>query len=124
MMVPILKDEDQQQPVASIWRLTLKAIVDAIASGNVALEGIPSVPAITPTTTQQIVDYLASYGETLAELPNETWTSSVSQWMGHCWVVLVDLWTVESERSDMVLSVRVFEDNDGFRFDVGGVYVP
>lgn len=41
-----------------------------------------------------------------------------------CGRVLVALWTVESERSDMVLSVRVFEYCDGFRFDIGGIYVP
>ena len=44
--------------------------------------------------------------------------------MGEYWEVLVDLYTVESGRSDMVLHARVFAENDGYRIEPGMVYVP
>lgn len=50
--------------------------------------------------------------------------SSVSQWMGTHWEVLVDLWTIESGRSDLVLTVFVLETTDGFRFEIDSVHVP
>ena len=68
--------------------------------------------------------YLADYGETLIDLPDETWETSVSQWMGPHWDVLVDLWTAESGRSDLVLHVQVFETRSGFRVEIHAVYVP
>jgi hypothetical protein len=40
------------------------------------------------------------------------------------WDIVVDLWTAESGKSDLILSVRVFEEGDGYRFDVDGVFVP
>jgi hypothetical protein len=68
--------------------------------------------------------YVADYGETLCDLPAETWTTSVAQWTGIHWDVLVDLWTVESERSDMVLHAFVSEVKNGFRIKIHLVYVP
>jgi hypothetical protein len=44
--------------------------------------------------------------------------------MGSHWDVLVDLWSVESGRSDMVLDARVSETNDGFLIEIHLVYVP
>jgi len=44
--------------------------------------------------------------------------------MGSYWDAIVDLWTAESGKSDLVLTVRVFEEGDGSRFEVNGVYVP
>ena len=55
---------------------------------------------------------------------DDTWSTSVAQWMGNHWVVLVDLWTVESGKSDLVLSARAFEGEDGFRFEIDSVHVP
>jgi hypothetical protein len=40
------------------------------------------------------------------------------------WEVLVDLWTVESGPSDMVLHADVFEVENGFRIEIHAVYVP
>lgn len=40
------------------------------------------------------------------------------------WDVLVDLWTVESGASDLVLFARVFEVENGFRFEIASVHVP
>jgi hypothetical protein len=120
-----MKDEHKAHPVAGSWRPTLRKIVEALAEGDFGLSsGIPDVPPVAHATADQIREYLADYGETLAELPDETWGRSVSQWMGPYWDVLVDLWTIESGESDLALSVRVFEAREGFRFEVDSVRVP
>jgi hypothetical protein len=76
-------------------------------------------------TQKQITEYVADYGETLDELPEETWTTSVAQWTGPLWDVLVDLWTKESGKSDLVLHARVFEEGPGeYRIVVDSVHVP
>jgi hypothetical protein len=120
-----MKDEDGAYPIASPWRHTLREIAKAIAEGDYGLSrGIAAVPPVSDATAEQIRAYVSDYGETLTELPDDTWSSSVSQWMGTHWEVLVDLWTIESGASDLVLSVFVFETNDGFRFEVDSVHVP
>lgn len=123
--VPALKDSEREHSVASAWRPALRAIVAAFVRGDFRLrEAILGVEAVDEATAKQIEGYLASYGETLDELSDETWKSSVAQWMGGSWDVLVDLWTVESGRSDLVLSARVFEQGDGHRIAIHIVYVP
>jgi hypothetical protein len=122
---PAVKDEEREHPVADAWRPTLRAVVRALASEDYALaRGIPLVATPTQATSDQMRAYVASYGERIADLPDETWDSSVAQWTGTQWHVHVDLWTVESGSSDLVLDVRVIETDDGFRFEVGPLYVP
>ncbi len=122
---PALKDENAAHQVASAWRPTLREIVRAFVQEDYGLEGgVPFVTPISAANVDQMKEYIADYGETLTELPEGAWRSSVSQWMGTHWDVLVDLWTVESGESDMVLSVRVFEAGSGFRIEVDSVYVP
>jgi hypothetical protein len=120
-----IKDEDKAHPVASAWRPTLKAIVDAFVRGDYALKKrIPFVAPVPLRKAQHMKKYVAAYGETLCPLPDATWSTSVAQWMGSFWEVLVDLWTVESGRSDMVLHVLVSEVRKGFRIEIHLVYVP
>lgn len=121
-----VKDECAAHPIANAWRATLRDIVRAFVDGDFALtQGVRSVAPVPAATANQVRKYISSYGETLSELPEETWDASISQWMGTHWDVLVDLWTVESGRSDMVLSVRIYEsDGDGFRVEVDSVHVP
>jgi hypothetical protein len=122
---PAVKDEDAAHPVASDMRPTFREIVESFRKGDFGLARVPAVEPVTPATQQQIKDYIADYGETLAELPEETWDGSVAQWMGAHWDVLVDLWTEESGESDLVLSARVFENPDGsYRIEVDSVHVP
>jgi hypothetical protein len=103
----------------------LRKIVDAFVRGDFALKKrIPLVAPVPPATARQMKKYVAEYGETLRALPDDTWSTSVAQWMGTRWEVLVDLWTVESGRSDMVLHVFVSEVKTGFRIEIHLVYVP
>jgi hypothetical protein len=123
--VPVRKDETAQHPVATVWRPVLEDIVRAFVQGDYELSLRPS--SVMPVRThvgQQIREYISDDGRTLVELPDEAWSTSVCQWMETHWEVLVDLWTLESGESDLVLSVRVFESDDGFVTEVGPVYVP
>jgi hypothetical protein len=62
---------------------------------------------------------------TLIGLPEAAWDTSVAMWQGNQWGCLVDLWTAEEGRSDLVLEVAVFEDDEtSFRFRPELVYVP
>jgi hypothetical protein len=60
----------------------------------------------------------------LVDLPEATWQTSVAMWYGSFWDVLVDLWTAEEGRSDLVLHGRVTESDSGVRFSIHMVYVP
>src|SRR5438876_11989961 len=120
-----LKDPDSSHPVAVAWRPTLREIVKALAEGDYALAaGVHSVAPVRPAVAHQMQAYIRKYGETLTALPDEAWQTSISQWMGTYWDLLVDLWTVQSGRSDLVLGVRVFEHEGGFRFEIDSVRVP
>lgn len=120
-----IKDEERELPVAVVWRPKLKEIVQALVEGDYRFSrGIESLLPLKESSVEQIEAYIEEYPETLTELSDETWDSSVSQWMGNHWELIVDLWTVESGRSDLILDVRVFESGDSFSFMVLSVYVP
>jgi hypothetical protein len=122
---PVNKDSNAAHPIATAWRPTLREIVKCFARGDLALAaGVRGVAPTSPSTATQIQSYLEEYGQTLTELPDDTWKSSIAQWMETHWDVLVDLWTVEGGRSDLVLFARVFENGDAFRFEIDSVHVP
>jgi hypothetical protein len=120
-----VKDESGAHPVADSWRPVIREIVKAFAEGDYDLaRGIPSVAPPSTATAEQARTYVADFGEGLAELPDETWESSASQWMGTHWEVVVDLWTLESGKSDLVLALRIHEAGAGFRFEIESLHVP
>ena len=123
--VGAVKDNDAAHPVAAEWRPVLSEIVGAFARGDYSLpEAIKGVDAIPHKVAEQIRAYIADYGATLVELPIDTWETSCAQWMGNHWDVLVDLWTKEEGRSDLVLGVKVTELAGEPRFTIQLVYVP
>ena len=67
---------------------------------------------------------MATYGAALVDLPEESWDTSVAQWMETYWEVLVDLWTVQEGRSDLVLHARVFEVGYDFEIKIDSIFVP
>jgi len=122
---PAMKDEQGPHPIAGAWREPLRQIVRALVQGDYALSTpIAGVEQVPTKTAEQMRDYIAEYGETLVELPDETWDTSEAQWSGAHWELLVDLWTAEEGPSDLVLSCTVNETDDGYRFTVDLVYVP
>lgn len=120
-----IKDEHAAHPIADAWRPTFKEIIKAFAEGDYDLRrGLQFVAPVPSSTADQIKTYIAGYGETFTELPDETWETSIAQWIGTHWDVLVDLWTIESGGSDLALSARVFEDKGSFRIEVDSIHVP
>jgi len=123
--VVALRDGSSERPIPTCWRPVLRRIANAFAQGDFALtRKIPNVAAISPEKAAQFQASIAGYGATLADLPEQSWESSVCIWYGMYWDALVDLWTEEEGRSDLVMNVRITEAEDEFKFDVHMVYVP
>ncbi|MDB5705025.1 MAG: hypothetical protein JWN66_2141 [Sphingomonas bacterium] len=123
-VIPVLKDEEDEQPVPTLWRGTLSEIVDALKNGDYGLKDIRDVEPLDAETEEAISRNIEGYGLTLVSLPAECWQSSVCRWLDGFWEVLVDLFTAEEGLSDLVLHSNVFEESGGFRFEVHLVYVP
>lgn len=122
---PPVKDPDAAHPIAGAWRPMLREVVRRFVEGDYHLaQGVLGVEAVSTATAEQVRDYLADYGATLVELPDDTWQTSVAQWMETHWDILVDLWTAEEGRSDLVLGGKVVETSTGPRLTIHMVYVP
>lgn len=123
--VPAVKDESGERPIPTAWRQALQNIVAAFVSGDYTLEReMPGVEPIPEMRAEHIRNYLAQYPATLVALPEEAWATSVCLWYGSHWQAMVDLWTAEEGRSDLVLDANVWEEGQGFRIEVHLVYVP
>jgi len=123
-LILVHKDAENQKKVPEIWKGVFREVVDALKDGDYQLaRDITNVSTISEKVAMAIKGNIESYGEALISLPEETWNTSVCQWMVGYWDVLVDLFTEEGE-SDLVLSVRVRESSLGYLFDVHSVCVP
>ncbi len=118
------KDLDNQQPIPTCWRGVLGAIAEAPACQNYTVASIPCARLSAPSVATSIANNVADYGETLTALNDDTWASSTAQWMDGYWDAIVDLRTIESGRSDLILKLHIYESATGYVFDVDGVYVP
>lgn len=124
-MSSITKSEHEEEPIPSMWRPIIASIVDCIRLGDFTLvNSPPEVDRLNNQEAKSIADNIAFYGDTLAELPDETWKNSIYRWMQDHWSVLVDLYTVEHGTSDLVMHVRVIEQDRKYRFKVDSVHVP
>ena len=122
---PAVKDKDDAHPIAGSWRPMLRNVVQRFVAGDYGLEtGVMGVEAVSAQTAEHIRSYVANYGATLVDLPPDTWQTSVAQWYGTHWDVLVDLWTAEEGRSDLVLAGKIVESASGPHFTIHMVYVP
>ncbi len=123
--IDVTKDPSAQQPIPEIWRQTLVEIVEHIRSGDFALSlEIPGVPTLSASVADAIEDNISAYGATLTSLPEAAWETSVCQWMGGYWELVLDLYSEEEGATDLVLSVRVRETGERYTFDVTSVHVP
>ena len=118
--------DEVEGPVPHAWRATLEGIVASMVRRDFVLASdVPAVRSPSPQKTRELLRAVKHYGDvTLVPLPEETWTTSVCCWSGDHWECLVDLWTEEEGRSDLVLSVDVTEHDGAFHFSVYLVYVP
>jgi len=124
MVNEISKDEDKQQPIPVEWRQKLREIVEAIQEDNFQLRGILDVEQLSIEDAAGIAKNISRYGARLTNLPEESWNTSVCQWMRGYWDALIDLYTVEEGASDLALSVQVFESPGGYTFRVQSIHVP
>ena len=120
----VTKDEDKELPIPVEWRKTLYKVVECLVKNDYQfISKIPLVSKLPETTLIQIKSYIEDYGEELISLPEDAWDSSVYVWQRGYWDVLVDLWTRNEGHSDLVLSVRVYEERESYRFEVQMVCV-
>jgi hypothetical protein len=121
----VLKDEEKQRPIPSAWREKIAELVEAISRGDYQFssvrEGVKPVPEVNANS---IARNIANYGAGILPLSEDTWRTSVCQWMRGYWDALVDLHTEEEGASDLVLALRVFESDGSYMFEVKSVYVP
>jgi hypothetical protein len=103
---PALKDEHGEHPVAGAWR------------------DVPHLRPVEAETAERMRAYVKNYGATLMDLPEQSWETSVAQWMNTHWEVLVDLWSAQEGRSDLVLHAEVSEVGDDFEVQIEGIWVP
>ena len=123
--VLVVKDEHNERPIPDVWRAVFFQIVKLISRQNYFRDSpLHNVKSLNESDSVHIQSYIESYGEELIELPTETWDSSIYIWMGNHWNVIIDLWTRTEGRSDLVLSAKVYEDNNEYLFDINMVYVP
>ena len=122
--IAVAKDDELEGPVPTEWRSKLADIANALTHRNYRLKDLEDVDLLDEETAAGIAKNIAAYGGALAILPEESWRTSICQWQLSFWEVLVDLFTEEERRSDLVLHVRVFERGAGFVFKVHHVYVP
>ena len=124
-IVPVLKDEENQSLVPSAWRRTFSEIVEGLKLGDFnRVEQVVGVRQFSTEDGGRITANIEAYGAQLTSLPEDTWQTSVCQWMIGYWDVLVDLYTVEEGASDLVLAMRVYEKGSAFEFEILSVYVP
>lgn len=120
-----VKDPDNERPIPTAWRSTIKAIVHALVVRDYQLNsGVSGVAPVSAETANHIKKYVESYGAELVELPDEAWETSVCIWTGSRWDALIDLWSASEGRSDLVLSLQVQESVAGIEFHIYMVYVP
>lgn len=123
-VVAIQKDELNEHPVPTEWRSTIARIAQGLVTGQTSELEHLGVTGLSAETLQRINENVAEYGGHLTDLPEETWNTSVCQWMRDYWYVLVDLYTEEEGRTDLVLSMRVYRTERAYRFEVTSVHVP
>lgn len=124
-MTITVQKRESEGPIPTEWRATLHELVAVIVTGEYKFGKVPSgVVPLEENTIKQVSDYIDDYGCRLINLPEESWETSVYNWQGACWELLVDLYTVEEGCSDMVLSLKVKESCGSYNFEVSSVYVP
>ena len=121
----IVKVEEEELPIPTIWRQTFIDIVEAFKQGDFRLKNsIESVHPLTECEAERIERNIADYGDVLESLPDTVWTTSVYRWMRGHWEVLIDLYTQNEGLSDLVMFVKVTENEMKYWFTVESIHVP
>ena len=120
--LPVQKKLDEELPIPTIWRQTIANIVNTLQTNNIRT-AVPNVE-INDEDRVRVRANILAYGDSLINLPEQSWLTSIYVWSGKKWDVLVDLFTKHEGASDLVLFLEVTEKNAGFKFIVCDVHVP
>lgn len=124
--VPVPYDPEFQSPIPTIWRDTIILIVDAFKDKDFAgLNTITNVELIDLEYASELAEYIVDYGAHLISLSKDTWNTSVCLYMeDEFWKAIIDLFTAEEGRSDLILDLHIFKKQNQFEFQINGIYVP
>ena len=118
------KVEDSELPVPSAWRPKLAGVVEALKNRDFCLNRkIENVARIEQGDAERIASNIDDYGDKLVSLPEDSWKTSICVWNGTYWDILVDLFTLEQGRSDLVLFIHATESSNNIEFKVEDVHV-
>lgn len=124
-IVAVMKDENDQQSIPSVWRKTFFDIVEALKEKDYGLA--KKIDGVLPVS-EEIAEYMAEsvndYGAVLLSLPEDTWKTSVCFWMGKHWDVMVDLYVEDEGASDLIMKASVYEKDNSYIFEIESIYVP
>lgn len=124
-VVDPVKDGESERPIPHAWRDALTSIVRALAGGDYSLASMPDrFIKPTPQEAARIQAAISDYGATIIELPAESWDTSVCIWYDSEWDALVDLWSIEEGRSDLVLHAKIKEKDQDYSYEIHLVHVP
>jgi hypothetical protein len=118
----MLQKDDAEHPVPEPLRSMFRHVASAFIAGDFQLRQlrIEGVKPISPETAKWIAENVATYGDSLAPLNDQTWGWSVYRWMDGNWQVAVDLTTGSEMVSDLTLHAKLDEGGD---LEICGVYV-
>ncbi|OTG67486.1 DUF7668 domain-containing protein [Acinetobacter silvestris] len=124
--IPVPYDSALQSPIPTIWRDTIVLIVEAFKDKDFArLNTIPDVQFIDLEYALELAESIVNYGAHLISLSKDAWDTSVCLYMQNdFWIAIIDLFTVEEGRSDLILDLRIFKKENQFEFQINGIYVP
>ena len=118
--------DDVERPIPEAWRPLFASVVNSLVERAPSLGGgLPYVDPASADVREQCLGAIDSYGDVdLVPLPEDTWATSVTAWQSDHWLCLIDLWTEQEGRSELVLRAEVRERPPEHRFSVSMVYVP
>lgn len=119
-----IKKDNNQHVVPVEWRKNISEIVDIIRFEEFdKLQFMDFVESVSPDDEQRIKENVEDYGEILAPLLDDSWSSSVCQWMEGYWELVIDLCTDTEGVSDLSLFLRAYEKEASVIFSIIDVHV-
>ena len=124
--IPVPYDSEFQSPIPSLWRDCIIQSVEAFKDKDFGrLNTLPSVQCIDLAYASEIAENIDAYGAHLISLAEESWHTSVCIYMeNESWKAIIDLFTVEEGRSDLIIDLFIFKKENQFIFQINNIYVP
>lgn len=101
----------------------IRALVDTLVKGH--FNQMERDGRSGRLSSHELKEALQAYGRTIIPLPDEAFRlADIYPVKGQnaMWTVDVPLWTAEEGRSDLTLSLTVFENQDGVRLEIDDLH--